>query len=132
MTAAPAPIYNGAMLEQIALQPLDHARYAVDVASDKLASDILMLDISDVSDFADYFVIMSVESARQMRALAEDLEHALEANGCRRHHREGSPDSGWMLLDFGDLVIHIFGVEEREFYNIEAVWDEAAEMVRIQ
>ena len=111
---------------------LQHARYAVDVASDKLASDILMLDISKVSDFADYFVIMSVESARQMRALAQDLERALEDAGCPRHHREGSPESGWMLIDCGDLVIHIFGVEEREFYNLEAVWDEAAELVRIQ
>lgn len=120
------------MLQTDQSPALHHARYAVDFASDKLASDILMLDIGKVSDFADYFVIMSVESARQMRALAEDLEHALEEIGCYRRHREGSPESGWMLIDCGDLVIHIFGVEEREFYNLEAVWDEAAELVRIQ
>lgn len=113
------------------MQPLDYARYAADVASDKLASDIVVLDISGVSDFTDYFVIISVESTRQMRALVEDIEHALEEKGGVRHHREGAPESGWMLLDFGDVVIHIFGIEEREFYNLESVWTEATELVRI-
>ncbi len=119
------------MTEQIALQPLDYARYAADVASDKLASDIVMLNIGDVSDFADYFVIVTVESTRQMRALVEDIEHALESKGCQRHHREGTPESGWMLLDFGDVVIHIFGTDERQFYDLESAWAEATEMVRI-
>ena len=124
-------IYNVGMTSQIALQPLEYARYAADVASDKLASDIVMLDISDVSDFADYFVILSVESTRQMRAIVEDLEHALEGKGALRHHREGTPESGWMLLDFGDVVIHVFGTEERQFYNLESAWSEATEVVRI-
>ena len=119
------------MTQQIALQPMDCARYAVDVASDKLASDIVMLDISEISDFADYFVILSVESTRQMRAIVEDLEHALEDKGGIRHHREGTPESGWMLLDFGDVVIHIFGADERQFYDLESAWSEAAELVRI-
>ena len=119
------------MIQQTALQPLDYARYAVDVASDKLASDIVMLDISEISDFADYFVILSVESTRQMRAIVEDLEHALEEKGGIRHHREGTPESGWMLLDFGDVVIHVFGADERQFYNLESAWSEAAELVRI-
>ena len=113
------------------MQPIDYARYAADVASDKLASDIVMLDISEISDFADYFVILSVESTRQMRAIVEDLEHALVEKGGIRHHREGTPESGWMLLDFGDVVIHVFGTEERQFYNLEAAWSEATELVRI-
>ena len=113
------------------MQPLDYARYAADVASDKLASDIVVLDIASVSDFADYFVIISVESTRQMRALVEDIEHELEEKGGVRHHREGSPESGWMLLDFGDVVIHVFGVDERQFYNLESAWSEATELVRI-
>ncbi len=117
--------------QQITMQPLECARYAADAASDKLATDIVVLDISDISDFADYFVIISVESTRQMRALVEDLEHALEEKGGIRHHREGAPESGWMLLDFGDVVIHVFGVEERQFYALEAAWSEATELVRI-
>ena len=120
-----------AMAQQTTLQPLEYARYAADVASDKLASDIVMLDIGEVSDFADYFVILTVESTRQMRAVVEDLEHALEDKGCVRHHREGTPESGWMLLDFGDVVIHVFGTEERQFYDLESAWAEATELVRI-
>ena len=92
---------------QTAAQSLEYARHAMDVASDKLASDIVILDIAEVSDFADYFVILTVESTRQMRAVVEDLEHALEDKGAARHHREGTPESGWMLLDFGDVVIHV-------------------------
>ena len=119
------------MTQQTTLLPLEYARYAADVATDKLASDIVMLDIGEVSDFADYFVIITVESTRQMRALVEDLEHALEEKGGVRHHREGTPESGWMLLDFGDVVIHVFGAEERQFYNLESAWAEATELVRI-
>ena len=119
------------MAQQTILQPLEYARYAAEVASDKLASDIVMLDIAEVSDFADYFVILTVESTRQMRAVVEDLEHALEDKGCVRHHREGTPESGWMLLDFGDVVIHIFGADERQYYDLESAWAEATEVVRI-
>ncbi|MCY4579306.1 MAG: ribosome silencing factor [Chloroflexi bacterium] len=119
------------MTQHTKMAPLDCARYAADVASDKLASDIVMLDIGEISDFADYFVILSVESTRQMRAIVEDLEHALEEKGGVRHHREGTPESGWMLLDFGDVVIHVFGTEERQFYDLESAWAEAAELVRI-
>ena len=131
LTSPRAQIYNMSMTQQTTLLPLEYARYAADVASDKLASDIVMLDIGEVSDFADYFVIITVESTRQMRALVEDLEHALEEKGGARHHREGTPESGWMLLDFGDVVIHIFGAEERQFYNLESAWAGATELVRI-
>ena len=124
-------VMNEQQTAATAMQPVDFARYAADEASDKLASDVVVLDIADVSDFADYFVIMSVESARQLRALAQDIEHALEAKGGARHHREGSPESGWMLLDFGDVVVHIFGSEERAFYNLEGAWAEGKELVRI-
>lgn len=108
------------------------ARVAVDVASDKLASDIQMLDIRDVSSFADFFVVVTVHSARQMNALAEDLEEAIEATGTQKLRREGAPQSGWVVIDFGDLVIHIFGVEERDYYNLAGAWPGASEVVRIQ
>jgi ribosome-associated protein len=114
------------------LSPVDAARLVVDVASDKLASDIVMLDLRGISDFADYFVIMTAESARQMGALAEDVEDALELAGISRHHREGSPEGGWMLLDFGDVIAHLFTPEKREFYLLEEAWSQATETVRIQ
>lgn len=119
------------MTQDTITQPLDYARHAVDVASDKLATDIVILDIGEVSDFADYFVILTVDSMRQMRAVVEDLEHALEDIGGVRHHREGTPESGWMLLDFGDVVVHVFGADERQFYDLESAWSESTEIVRI-
>ena len=120
------------MVERVRLEPAEYARLAVEIASEKQASDVVMLDISGVSDFADYFVILTAESRRQMRALVEDIETALEREGATIHHREGSPQGGWWLLDFGDLIVHIFGPEEREFYNIEGAWAEGGEVVRIQ
>ena len=114
------------------LKPAEYARVAVDVASDKLASDIVMLDIRGVSDFADYFVILTAESARQMDNLTEEIESALESRGATKHHREGTAHGGWVLLDFGDLVIHIFGPDERQYYQIEEVWSKGVEALRIQ
>jgi len=120
------------MAEQAVLESLDHARLAVDVASEQQASDVLMLDIKGISDFADYFVILTAESTRQAQSLMEEIEGALKEVGARLHHREGSPTGGWRLLDFGDLIVHLFGPEEREFYHIEGAWPSAVEVVRIQ
>ena len=114
------------------VKPEDLARLVVDVASDKQASDIVMLDLHGVSDFADYFVITSVETGRQMRALTEDTETEMEGHGATLHHREGIDEGGWVLLDFGDIVVHLFGLEEREYYAIEEVWSQGIETVRIQ
>ena len=125
-------IYNAAMTERVLLQPVDYARLAVDVALDKLASDIVMLDIRGSSDFTDYFVILTAGSSRQVESVVEDIEGALESKGAYLHHREGTPRTGWMLLDFGDVIVHIFGAEEREFYGIEEVWSQAVEVVRVQ
>lgn len=125
------PQYNVPMT-QVVLQPVEHARLAVDLASDKQASDIVMLDIQGLSDFADYFVILTAESTRQIESLREDMEMALKDVGATKHHREGTAQSGWVLLDYGDLIIHLFGPEERDFYHIEGAWSEAREVVRIQ
>ncbi len=117
------------------MRPLDSAelaRKAVDVASEKLASDIVLLDLRQVAAFTDYFVLMTAESRRQLGALRDDLADALEKEGVRLHHSEGNPDAGWVLLDFGDLVIHLFGPEERQFYGLDKLWAHAPELVRIQ
>ncbi len=103
----------------------------VEVASDKLAEDILMLDLREVAPFADYFVIMTAESTRQIEALEEDLTEALKAAEVRRFHREGTSASGWVLLDFSDVVVHIMGPEEREFYQLERLWSRGAQVVRV-
>ena len=132
LTALPTRIIMPVVGVDAILKPLEYAHIAVDVASDKQASDILLLDIREISDFADYFVVLTAESARQIENLAEDLEGVLEARGATVHHREGGAQSGWVLLDFSDVIVHLFSPEKREFYDIEGAWSRGVEVVRIQ
>ena len=106
----------------MALSPDEIAHAVVEMASDKLAENIVMLDIRGMATFADYFVILSAGSTRQVSALQEDLEKGMKDVGVPLHHREGSADSGWVLLDFSDVIVHIFGEEEREHYQLDQLW----------
>jgi ribosome-associated protein len=103
----------------------------VEVASDKLAADIVLLDLRGVAPFADYFVIMSADSSRQIEALERDISQALKEEKVKRFQREGINSSGWVLLDFSDVIVHIFGPEEREFYGLERLWAQAPQVVRV-
>lgn len=91
-----------------------------------------MLDIRDVASFADYFVIASAGSERQITAILDAVDDAIEPEGIRPMGREGNADSGWVLLDYGDVIIHLFAPEEREFYDLEGLWHSAVPVVRIQ
>lgn len=113
------------------LNSADAAQLAVAIASEKLAEDIVMLDLRGLAPFADYFVIMSAGSSRQIESLEDDITQAMKNAGVSRFHREGTPASGWILLDFSDVIVHIFGPEEREFYELERLWGQAAQVVRI-
>ncbi len=117
--------------EEPPLEPLEVAQFIVDVASDKLAEDIVLLDLRGLAPFADYFVIMSAESSRQIEALEEDLIQTLKESGILRHRREGTPASGWVLLDFSNVIVHVFSPEEREFYDLERLWQRAPQVVRV-
>ena len=103
----------------------------VDIASDKLADNIVMLDLRRVASFADSFVIMSADSSRQIEALEEDISQGLKDVQVHPYHREGAAASGWVLLDFSDVIIHILGSEQREFYQLERLWYRATEVVRV-
>ena len=103
----------------------------MEVASEKLAEDIVMLDLRDLAPFTDYFVIMSGNSSRQIEALEDDITEAMKEAGVRRFHREGTPASGWILLDFSDIIVHIFGPEEREYFELERLWFQAPQVVRV-
>ena len=103
----------------------------MDTASEKQASDIVMLDMRGPFGFTDYFVILTAESRRQMQGLLEDIDQALDSAGLTIHHREGTSAGGWVLMDYGNLVIHVFGPEEREFYNLEQLWSNATVLFRI-
>lgn len=119
-------------MEDVLLDIAQLAKKAVDVASDKKASDIILLDIRDVSAIADYFVICSASNSRQLQAIADAIEEELQKQGGRLLHREGVAETGWLLLDFGDVIVHIFAAKEREYYRLERLWSEAKTVVYLQ
>jgi len=102
------------------------------VASDKQASNIVLLDVSDLCSFADYFVICAGDSERQIRTIHDEIEQGLKREGIKPHHHEGTIDSGWLLLDYGDVIVHVFGTAERDFYKLDELWQEAKTVLRIQ
>lgn len=104
----------------------------VEAASDKQAIDIVLLDTRDICSFAEYFVICSGDSSRQIEAIREEIEHVLKEQGVRSHHNEGSTDSGWLLMDYGAVIVHIFAPEERDYYQLDKLWGQANTLVRIQ
>ena len=91
-----------------------------------------MLDVRDLCSFTDYFVICAGDSARQINTIGEEIEKALKREGVLPHHREGGTNSGWVLLDYSDVIIHIFGNAEREYYSLDELWQEAKTVLRIQ
>jgi len=104
----------------------------VEVCSDKQAADVLLLDTRTVCSFADYFVICTSDSDRQMKAIYDEVEHVLKREGILPHHYEGTLDSGWLLLDFGEVIVHIFSASEREYYQLDGLWSKAIPVRRIQ
>ena len=123
---------KGVFVEGIQLEPAQLAKAAVDIASDKKASDILLLDIRDISTIADFFVICTGNNARQIQAIADALDDDLKKQGARLLYREGGSDTGWVLLDYGDIIIHVFAPKEREYYRLERLWSEAKTVVYLQ
>ena len=108
------------------------ARRAVEAANDKKAVDIVLLDAREVCSFADYFVICSGDTGKQIEAIRDEVGHVLKKEGILPHHYEGTVDSGWLLLDFSDVIVHIFAPDEREQYQLDKLWSQAIPVVRIQ
>jgi ribosome-associated protein len=104
------------------------ARTGARAALAKKAETLLVLDLQGISGIADYFVICCGNSTTQVRAIADTVEANLKAEGLHVFHREGLPESGWMLLDYGDVVVHIFLPETRQFYALERLWGDAPEL----
>lgn len=82
--------------------------------------------------FTDYFVILTGESERQLDAITEEIKQKLKGEGVRPLHTEGTSDSGWVLMDYGDVVVHIFSPEDRENYALDDLWSNASPVLRIQ
>jgi ribosome-associated protein len=108
------------------------ARVAIELASEQQARDIAMLDVRTLCSFADYFVICTADNRRHIEAIWQDINGILKKKGVIPHHSEGTPDSGWMLTDFGSVIVHIFSPPERDYYELDKLWDKAIPVVRIQ
>ncbi len=106
----------------------DILKLILEAVSDKKAINPCVLELKGISDFTDYFIICSVESSQQMRAVAEGIQEKLKAGGVRMMHQEGQWDSAWILLDYGELIVHIFDEEARQFYNLEELWQNALQL----
>ena len=119
-------------MTQTELQPADLAQRIADLLSDRQAEDIVLMDISKVSTFTDYFVIATANNPRQMNALIESLDRDLRDDGIRPRRKEGAPDSGWVLIDFGDAIVHLFSKEQRAYYQLETLWAQGVSIVHLQ
>lgn len=95
---------------------------AVDALEDKKAQDLQIIDISEVSPIADYFVIASGTNRNQVQALADNVEERLDRLGYDRRPIEGYDNANWILLDYSDVIIHIFDKESRSYYDLERIW----------
>lgn len=111
---------------------IDIARRIVELAEDKKAIDIVLLDLAGVTTMADHFVICSGGSERQLDAVAGGIIDGMRAEGIRPIGREGTPASHWVLVDFGIVIVHIFTPPERDFYQLEKHWSEAKTILRVQ
>jgi ribosome-associated protein len=112
--------------------PLDLARRIVELAEDKKAADIVLLEIAPLTTVADYLVICSGGSERQLDAIGDGIVEGLKAEGIRVLAREGEAVSHWVLLDVGAVVVHVFAPPEREYYALERLWAEAKTVLRVQ
>ncbi len=103
----------------------------MDAALEKQASDILLLDVRDVCSFTDYFVISTGESERQLRAIGDEIERAVGEAGITLGRTQGDASSGWLILDLGSVVAHIFSPSQREFYRLEDMWGQGSQVLKI-
>jgi ribosome-associated protein len=114
------------------LAPLDLARRIVELAEDKKAADIVLLDLSELTTLADYFVIASGSSERQLDAIADGIVGGLRDEKVKPFGREGTAASHWILIDYSGVIVHVFTPPERDFYQLERHWAEAKTVLRLQ
>ncbi len=114
------------------LESLETARFVVDVLAGKMGSDILLLDISQMTVIADYFVIATGESERQLEAMSTGVVDEMEkSKDLKPLSIEGTAASGWVLLDYGSVIVHLFDQVRRDRYQLEALWRDAHVIVRM-
>jgi ribosome-associated protein len=101
---------------------IDALKIAVNAADEKKADDLVVLDISEIASFANYFFLCTGDSSRQIRAIADEVEQKLKTLGIKPSHVEGYKNAEWILMDYIDLVVHIFSKSARAYYDLERLW----------
>ena len=103
----------------------------LEVADSKQASDLIVLDVSEECDFADLFIIMSAETKRQIKSIVSDLTIDLKNIGHDKKRIDGIETLEWVVVDYGDFIVHVFDEDNREKYSLETVWEKSIEIIRI-
>ncbi len=111
---------------------MDLARSVVSTLEDKKGEDILLLDIQHISSFADYFVLCNGTSDRMLDALADAVMEAVKKEHGLNALVEGKPEDGWLVVDLGDVVVHLFSPDQRDYYDLEKLWDKGKVLLRLQ
>jgi ribosome-associated protein len=114
------------------IEPTTLARILAEAASEAKAADVQVMDIHHLTVIADLFVICSADNERLLRAISRQIMEATDKIGLDPRRVEGSAEAGWILLDYADVVVHIFGEAERQFYRLEEVWAGAQTLLVIQ
>ena len=114
------------------LDSTELAHKVIDVLLDKKGIDTLLLDVRGISLLADYFIISTGEVERQIKSMSEDVSRHLKKQGVLPSHIEGDAASGWVLMDYGEVVVHLFSPEMRDYYRLEELWRDARVVVRVQ
>ncbi|HJW82997.1 MAG TPA: ribosome silencing factor [Anaerolineae bacterium] len=114
------------------LETLDLAHAIVDAIAEKQGENVVLMDIHALTPLADYFIICSARSDRQVKAIIDGLhEHTKRRLGASPRRVEGQPASGWVLVDYGDIVVHVFTPHTRAFYSLESLWKDAPVVLRM-
>lgn len=114
------------------LNTIELSRKIVETLEDKKAEDILLIDIHELADFASMFIICSGTSVRMIQALAKNVVDSVKKHLPQRPRVEGQPEEGWLVLDMGDVVLHIFTPDQRDYYQLEDLWTEGKVLLHLQ
>ncbi len=110
---------------RIDIKATEKAKRISAAALDNKAEDVVVMDMRAVSNITDFFVISSASSTRRVQAIADGIEEALQNDALKKAHIEGKKEALWVLIDYGDVIVHVFHSKMREFYNLERLWHDA-------
>jgi ribosome-associated protein len=111
---------------------LNLAHTIIDALEDKKSEDIILLDLKGIVSFTDYFIICTATSNRMLNALADGVVERTRLEHKKKGRIEGTPDAGWMIVDYGDIVVHLFDADLRRYYKLEELWGEGKVLLRVQ